>query len=208
VIANSDVIEHIYDIDDFFKKIPKLGPKLVFFFGTSANSTNPMVNRKLKKTQKEIEIKDRKHEWGHKDRDSLMAYLELRKKMIKDNFPDLGEKQIGRFARRTRGCIKEDIIKKVSDSIKNGTEIKELDHPTNTCDPMTGNWTEHLMNPYDLIKPLKKDFSWVTVKCGYYGISAKFVLNTGAKSLNLLIRVLPIRLGLFFAPVYCVYGRV
>jgi len=29
-----------------------------------------------------------------------------------------------------------------------------IEHPTNTCDPYTGNWIEHLMNPYHLQETL------------------------------------------------------
>ena len=46
----------------------------------------------------------------------------------------------------TRGLIKDNIEKVVNDYIKTGEVPSKMKHPTNTCDPYTGSWTEKLID--------------------------------------------------------------
>jgi hypothetical protein len=42
--------------------------------------------------------------------------------------------------------IKKDIEKCVDEFYLKGSISYHINHPTNTCDPYTGNWAEHLMD--------------------------------------------------------------
>ncbi|MBU4373224.1 MAG: hypothetical protein KJ714_02040, partial [Euryarchaeota archaeon] len=147
-IASYDVIEHIYDIEGFFKKLDALSNgSLTVCMSSGANIFNPIIRRSLMRKQLEIEYKDREKKFGHKERDCLEAYFNIRKKIIL-NFTkrldeNLTEKEIEQLSRATRGMIESDIKKCVEGYIKTGHIHKEPSHPTNTCDPYTGNWAEH-----------------------------------------------------------------
>lgn len=69
----------------------------------------------------------------------------------------------------TRGMIQSDI----EQTVEKFLQFRELpappDHATNTCDPYTGNWAEHLMDPYLLASILGKDRFHARILPGYYG---------------------------------------
>jgi hypothetical protein len=46
------------------------------------------------------------------------------------------------LAKKTRGLMKDDIEKLVEEYIASGKITYQPDHPTNTCDPYTGNWAD------------------------------------------------------------------
>lgn len=155
--ASYDVIEHIYDIrEGFFKSLPNLsdGP-LTVVMSSGANKYNPLIRRSIVNRQRAVEYEDREKEWGHKERDSLRAYVKIRKEIILDH-ADVSEEEAEKLARVTRGMVESD-IKKCVDEYKSSGKIPRVDASSNTCDPYTGNWAEHLMNPYELRDILRKD---------------------------------------------------
>ena len=52
---------------------------------------------------------------------------------------------MNKLAKATRGLIKVDIEKAVEDYIKTKNLPTPPHHPKNTCDPITGSWTERLL---------------------------------------------------------------
>jgi len=64
---------------------------------------------------------------------------------IRENFPNLSHEQSDLIAKLTRGNIYQDIKIDTEAFINTGKLPLELSHPTNTCDPANGNWTEHLL---------------------------------------------------------------
>jgi hypothetical protein len=96
-----------------------------------------------------ISIHSRAENLGNKSavlkaRDQSESYLEIRKLIIKDVVPTLSEDEVTLKAKETRGLIKKDI----AHYLKRGEYPKH--HltclGTNTCDPITGNWAERLLN--------------------------------------------------------------
>jgi hypothetical protein len=206
-MVSYDVIEHIYDLNGYFRKLPQLSDGTMrVVFASSANSHNPIINRQRMKAQRGIELKDRPKEWGHKERDALQSYFSIRKGIISAYAPHLSPDEIEKLAQVTRGLIKKDIEKAVDDYCTGETLTCSPDHPSNTCDPLTGNWAEHLMDTDDVRKMLSRSGFEVTVLPGYYdsaGTSCKRVVK---ESLNLVIS----RLGWFrlaAAPCYVMYGN-
>lgn len=210
-VASYDVIEHVYDIEYFLKKLPLLseGP-LSIVMASGANQYNPMARRTEMKKQRKVEHEDRKKVWGSKERDCLESYLKVRKSMIKEYVRKMGksvsEEDINILAQNTRGLIEDDIKKRVDVYFKSGEFPPEPDHPTNTCDPTNGNWAEHLMNPFHLAGILSKEGFSTRVMSGYYSSPKALYKRIIGYFLNLFIRLFG-RCGLVLAPFYTIYGR-
>ena len=206
-ITSYDVLEHIYDVESHFKKLGCLsGSKFRIVYASGANIANPSCVRSVKKTQIEVEYKNRDKQWGHKERDSLQAYSDVRKNMVSAYAPDLSPDQVEQIARSTRGLIQSDIEKCVNEFRRQGSIAYHIDHPTNTCDPYTGNWCEHLMDFEWLEHILKTDGFSVEIMTGHYIICGSLLKKSVKVFLNAMIRLLG-RRGMFIAPYYLVYAE-
>jgi 2-polyprenyl-3-methyl-5-hydroxy-6-metoxy-1,4-benzoquinol methylase len=207
VIASFNVIEHIYDIEAFLDKLCTAFPSpLAIVMASSANTLNPRTRRLTMKLQVQSEREDRKPQWGHKERDNLQSFLQARKEIITKHFSDLRSDQIDLLAQRTRGLMEHDIVRRVEDYVKTKQLPQELTHPTNTCDPYTGNWAEHLMDPYALIERMERHSFRGKVMAGYYTRSKRWAKSLVTGGLNLFISQAG-PLSLKVAPHYILYAR-
>jgi len=210
-ISSHDVIEHIYDIELFFKKIPLLSKDgLTIVMSSGSNIFNPRRKRLEIKRQIEVEHFDQQRKWGHREIDCLESYLKIRKEIISnyliESNKELSRKEINKLAKRTRGKRTEDILKCVEDYLKKGIYPPELKHPTNTCDPYTGNWMENLFDPYILKTILAKRGFKAQILNGYYGYYKHPIKKLAVNFMNRSI-VLLNKQGIRLAPFYIVYGR-
>lgn len=198
VVANYDVIEHIYDIHDFLGKLNSLsdGPMSIFL-ASAANELNPRIKRILQKQHNEFEYQDRSEKFGRKPTDATRAILNIRREIITSYAPSLPVAAIDRLSLLTRGLMKHDIEAAVDSFKATGKYPDPIRHPTNTCDPYTGNWFEHLMDPYQLAHQLTRSGFSASVKCGYYdsagsafkasfkGVLNAFITNLGGQGLRI-----------------------
>jgi hypothetical protein len=155
--------------------------------------------------QNQAEYENRELKWGHKERDSHRAYLDLRKEIISSYSPDLSSEQVEQLAHATRGLTKGDIQKCVDEYRRQGSITYHPDHPTNTCDPFTGNWCEHLMDTRWLQQVLEDAGFSVQILAGYYSVSGSLPKRTVKFFLNMAIRLMG-RRGMVIAPYYVVYA--
>lgn len=208
-VANYDVIEHIYDIEEFLAKMSLISDSnLRVFFSSSANPYNPLIKRKIEKIHNKCEFLDRESVFGRKERDALAAFIKIRKEMIKRLNPSLTDDQVDYLAAATKGMIEYDIKKVVNEYSNSGTitlKQKYPKYPTNTCDPYTGNWPEHLMDIYQLQNVLQSKNFQTYILSGFYGDSNTLLKRLAARSLNLLIKNSG-KYGLVFAPFFTLYG--
>lgn len=206
-IASYDVIEHIYDIDDFCRKLHLISNEgATMMHASGANIFfYPDVKRVMKK-QIEDETKDREEDWGHKKRDCLLSYSKERGKIIRDYCPGLNENKIERMVTHTRGLIRDDILKCVDRYIAYKEFPKLIEHPTNTCDPNTGNWAEHLMNPYYLQETLSLNGFEAKVLPRCWGNRHNSLENTIAKIVNRIIRISNMHIGLHICSYMAIYA--
>ena len=110
------------------------------------------------------------------------------------------------LARRTRGLRQLDIIERVEHYVRSGELPKELAHPTNTCDPFTGNWDEHLMDPFELLVRLARHGFTGKVLPGYYPRYGRWSKHAFTGALNVLIAQTG-TWSLRLAPHYILYAR-
>ena len=201
-ITSRDVIEHIYNIETFLEKLALLSAQpFRVVMSTGANTKNPRVRWDLVKTHITSEYQNREKQWGHKERDALQSYVDIRKQIIREYDARLPGDVVDALATKTRGLIKADIERCVDEFRQTGTITYEPDHPTNTCDPYTGNWAERLMDIRHLETVLQKSGFDVNTLGGFYSSSVAFhkklvksILNTGIKHLG--------KMGLYVAPYF------
>ena len=209
-LASYDVIEHIYDMEDFLRKLPFLSNgSMSIFLSSGANMLNPRQNRLLTKKQIDVEFTDRQPKWGKKPTDCLRAHLRVREEMIEDYLNELsvntGKDIVEKLAKDTRGLIQEDIRSHVDRYLKTKQSMPVLVHPTNTCDPYNGNWCEHLMDPFYLAKILADNGFDTQILAGFYGAVKHPVKRIIGEALNIPIYLFK-DFGLRLAPFYSLYG--
>lgn len=207
-IASYDVLEHIYDVETHFREVasaPLASDYFRLVYGSGANIKNRRYVRSVTEVQRADEETNREPEWGHKERDALRAFLDIRREMIVEDAPDLAAEQVEWLARATRGLRRDDIARCVAEYRATGTISYRPDHPTNTCDPYTGNWSEHLMDPRWLERVLRRNGFAARTLAGPY-VRGGSLAERGVKQLfNLAIRILG-RRALAIAPFYVLYA--
>lgn len=206
-ITSYDVLEHIYDVEYHFSRLgclPSDGLRLVYASG--ANIENPRYVRKVKRMQIEYEYKNREKTWWDDESDSLRSYLDRRRDMISSYAPDLSFELVEQLALSTRGLIQRDIEKCIDEFRRKGSISYHIDHPTNTCDPDTGNWCEHLMNLKWLEQVVRNQNFSVEILTGCYSMGGSLPKNIVKALINVLIRLLG-RRGMLLSPYYIVYAR-
>jgi hypothetical protein len=155
---------------------------------TSANPCNPFIRRRLMKMQRKAEYIGTAEYWGIKKRDIKIPFYQARKQIIKDLLPETDDKTWNLLAAKTRGLDQKDIRKEIEQFSKTGTISYVINHPTNTCDPYTGNWTEHLIDIGSLQNQLKYLNLQTKVISGTYSFTNNKVLNLVKLILNFFIR--------------------
>lgn len=206
-LASNDVLEHIYDVPGFFEKLSRLEGHYTILMMSGANNRNPLVRRKIMQEHLDYEYRTRQKVWGHKERDALKAYFDIRKAMITAYAPTLASEEVERLGKATRGLMEPEIGRVVDSYQKTGVISRQPTHASNTCDPYTGNWAEQLLDIGDLKKALGSFGFQVKILPGYYGGASRNAVKVMAgRALNLFIANLG-GIGLMAAPAFAIYAR-
>lgn len=196
-----NVLEHIYNLDEWFSTLKKIQNPFSLCFMTSANGSNPYINLKHKKIHNKAEFIGREKTKDWKDRDEYLSYFELRKKIIISNFPSVDNDQLFFLAKNTRGLYKSDILKFVKDYLETGVFAYKISHKTNTCDPITGNWAEHIINLKNFKSKFESNRFKVKFTNSYYSYSDNKLFNLPKYIINKIIYSINEE-NLFFSPTY------
>ncbi|MFZ1528953.1 MAG: class I SAM-dependent methyltransferase [Ferruginibacter sp.] len=189
-ITGTDVIEHIYSLPAFFEELATYNASIVSVFTTASNCSNPLIVSRLKKMQLQDE-RQGLAELNAQSKALHPSYFQMRKNIIRAAFPGLNETTVESLAQKTRGMIEADIIESVELYINKGIEPVPLSHPTNTCDPYTGSWTENLVTIREYEKLYAENNFKLEVKTGFYNQWGKAVLkNILAWKMNIGIKIL------------------
>ena len=208
LIVSYDCIEHIYDIDDFICHLGDLSQgALAFFIATGANPFNLKIRTQLMRIQRIAELKGRNPESWEWHKDSYRACRDIRYDIIRDYARGLSESDSKQMATLTRGMRADDIKDAVDMFIETGKLPAKPEHPTNTCEPNTGNFCERLMNPFELANKFRKEGFDIHVEPGYYGVGSNPSLKDFIRMvLNKFISSMPVRSSLRISPYYELVG--
>ena len=203
LICSFDVLEHIYNLDKWFHRISKIQNPFHLIFTTSANTKNPFISKRLRKIHNIAEHHGTKktNEW--KKTDSNLPFLAIRKQILEEKFPKIKPETIETLAIKTRGLNKSDILIQVNQFLKTGQMEHQIKDPTNTFDPLTGNWAENLINLKHLKTIINSYDMQVQIKNSEYAYNSNRKLNSIKSILNLLIRTLNSNV-LIFSPSYSI----
>lgn len=189
-LISYDVLEHIYDIESYLKKLEFLskGP-LQLVMCSGANQYNPYLKHSIVKRQHRIEQNGRIGEDVTRNNDCKKSYYAVRVEIIKEYFPQLDNKTITMIAERTRGMRKNDILNVTAEYVHHNKIPSEVRHPSNTCDPFSGNWEEHLMDPFQLKNILQSHGFKVNILSGLRFAGEKKQEKILVYILNIPIRI-------------------
>lgn len=167
-LVSYDVLEHIYDLDDFFATLLRAPccPRILFM-SSGANMFSPRYLLNVIPKQRGWEL--------------LNCCKRIA--MIRDCAPDLREEEIVLLCNKTRMLVRSEIECVVKRYLGN----KKLELPkktganaydpfrSNTVDPETGWWNEHLLSPFYLTSQLRKYGFTAKTKFGFYGGRGAFL---------------------------------
>lgn len=189
VVVGTDVIEHIYNLDIFFTELKQINPSLVSVFTTASNPDNWIKKTALQKLQtKDETVGGDPSDFVLAGAEKHAAYSQIRKEIIRTNFPQLKAIEVNQLAVGTRGLYKADIISAVNKFLNDGS-LPILPEGKNTCHPLTGSWTERILPISSYQKIYKAAGFELTIYNGFYNLHAAGLKRTINKMLNVAIGI-------------------
>jgi hypothetical protein len=145
--VSSHVIEHVYDLNDLWDACTELTTDRSFttVWCSDANSANPFISSRRRRTHRFFENIDRTASNRDSELDSTSSFASLRRRLIEPLLPEQSRHELDRLTAATRGLHAADIQTAVHHFLQDG-RLVQPEHPTNTCNPETGNWCERLID--------------------------------------------------------------
>lgn len=201
-----DVMEHIYDPWDWFRQLrDQPGPFQVWAL-SHANEANPVRARGLRRLHHRAEHVGFPAEAGWKADDLARPFIEVRREWIAEHAPELSPQEHNWMATHSRGLYGKGLFEAVDRYRRHGSWDHPLPGATNTCDPRSGNWTEHLIDMdafCDYLEELGYRTDLKAVRYSYSGSGPKDNLK---KALNRMMARFP-RWARHLAPAYLLSAR-
>jgi hypothetical protein len=196
VMVSLDVVEHIYDLAQFFQKTRESFPEIIQVHNTSANVYNVLKRKYFKKIHHQCEWEgdpDNLKETDHRE-----PFFQLRYDWIQKHYHSINHEATHALAMITRGITFKDMESFVFlwlDGQRHVDPYKDK-YLHNTCDPNNGNWAERLLyfheyerfasgyhcvfkgNPFNLAQKgagQKLAAQWLNVWINICGKSGKYV---------------------------------
>jgi len=206
-VISHNVIEHVYSMDSLFSEIGKLASRDTFvWMSTAANPFRKKTSRELSKHAIKVETQTREPAPGHKARNALAAYRDIRRSIIVSESSSLSKETVDTLTENTRG-MREDDIRRFLTTYREGEPVTIApDHPTNTCDPLTGNWAERMMDPFSLVNDAKQHGLELQVLPGFWSLDQGSTLKNGLKKMSNVGIWLTKTKGLSRSPYYILCG--
>lgn len=174
IIISRNVIEHIYKLDVFYNTIFAYTPKAIVYSSTTANYYNPAANVK--------------HIMWHTKWEK--EYRRQREEIIAKLLPAADKKQATTLAAQTKGLGAGDIELAVKDRLAGRPVQNPSIHRSNTCDPFTGVWAEHLLKFEEYKKVINTERYKVSFEPGFWDTHySKPWKNLLGRALNPLIKL-------------------
>ena len=203
-IVATDVIEHIYCIDDFFATLKSMNPQIISVFTTGSNPENYFKVKKLRQIQLKDELEGGAPDdfmlFGHEPH---KPYFEIRKAMISELLKNEENNLLNQLASKTRGLQKNDILSAIVTFQKSGILPNEPTDKFNTCHPETGSWTERILSLNEYKRIYKSNGFVLSVSAGFYNQNKKGLKKIMFQGANLMISIF----GMSFAPFIILSGK-
>ena len=202
VITSSDVLEHVYDIDDFLSKLQLLSHEgTVTVHSSGCNMFWYPFYKSVSRLHRKVE-----NESGEDVGIQSSCYDE-RMKIIREHAQNMSADRLNQLAADTRGLAGREIINAVDRYLKTGERPALIEHPTNTCNPQTGYWAERSMNPYYLQETLSFNGFDAKLLAGPWERGNTPIVRIIRAVLNFLIRISPTYMALHLTYYYCILGK-
>ena len=176
IVASRNVIEHIYDLGDFYTRLSQAGLTRVCFSTTTANPHNIAIRWK--------------HYWFHKKVERTQ-FRQQRAAYIRELAPAVTEASMPTLVEITRGRAFADFTEAVRNFMATKPVAPVSNLGTNTCDCHTGVWAEHLVTRQtykDIIQQAGWEFAYTP---GFWDRHYKYAaLNMLTGIFNSLVNML------------------
>jgi len=154
VIIANEIISHVREIEETIREVYRvLKPGGSFLIRDGNNSLFPLGKIKRRRFWKRIEQGPVDPSW-FRSTDVPLPYIEIRRKMINEKFPQIGLEKIDFLSKETTGMFGEEIFEAVKEFEKYGKIVNKPIFPYRN--PMTGEYPEKEINPFRLGGLLKK----------------------------------------------------
>ena len=202
IVVSSNVIEHVYDLNDLWDACTELAADRRFtaVWCSDANSANPFISSRRRRTHRFFENIDRTASNRDSELDSTSSFASLRRRLIEPLLPEKSCHELDRLTAATRGLHAADIQTAVRQFLQDG-RLVQPEHPTNTCNPETGNWCERLIDLNATRSQLQGRGWQVHVEPGFYGPRSGLARQAAVSLLNRAIALASPH-SLAIAPVY------
>jgi len=201
-----DVIEHIYNLDALFKTIQSNNNQMVTLFTTASVYENPFKKRSLQKLMLQDELSDSNAQQSSNFEYAGKSFYKIRKILITKQFPNLTLVEIDHLAAQTRGLIKEDIYKLIEKEFVPNKKISYAPLDSfNTCDPITGSFTERLLPISDYKHLYQHQGLQLDIFNGFYNDTGDNIKSKCLRLANWLIKLLG-RKGVVISPFIVLLG--
>jgi 2-polyprenyl-3-methyl-5-hydroxy-6-metoxy-1,4-benzoquinol methylase len=174
IIASRNVIEHIYNLTDFYNKLFRANLTTLCYATTTANYHN--IAMRLK------------HYWHHYKVEKK-EYREQRRKYITELVPGISSSDLKQLVKITRGRAFSDFTDAVTayTSKKKVAAVELLG--TNTCDCKTGVWAEHLITRDKYARIITAAGFEFSYTAGFWDTNYKYkIVNLITSILNSIIK--------------------
>ena len=141
VLIGLDVIEHVYNLKDFLHQAKAKLPGTTLLFTTGVVDDNFLKAPAIRKIQQADELQFT----GERDALDGKSFKAVRKSILQAETTGLSGDEIEKLSTLSRGMNKQDLLQAANDYKAFGKMPDPLTHPTNTCNPITGSWTEQLL---------------------------------------------------------------
>ena len=182
-IVGTDVIEHIYDLNAFFKSVQQINKLMVSVFTTASNPFNPFKVKELKKLQLKDELEGTPNDHILFGETALEPFLKIREQIIRNRFSDLADNNVLTLAKLTRGMKETDIVTAVNEYNLTG-KMPMPATGNNTSNPLNGSWTERILSSEEYISIYTNAGFTCEFYAGFYNDYETGLLSFVKKMLN------------------------
>ena len=185
IVASRNVVEHIYNLRDFYQKLQKSNLTKVCYSTTTANYHNPAMLLK--------------HRWYH-NKVEKATYINQRREYINELKPDITDRDLLTLVQITRGRAFSDFTKAV-DLYLDKKKVPPVEFlGSNTVDCKNGVWAENMLTKGNYFNIINTAGFEAAYTAGFWDTHYKYqIQNIFARFLNRVIKIVG-KNGIWLSP--------